>query len=49
MMKKILLLITGLCLLNTPFYAQTSADSLSIVSTQWETTIASDGIVHNGR
>ncbi len=46
MKRKASLLITGLCLLSISLHAQTSADSLTIVSTQWETTIASDGIVH---
>mgnify|MGYP003297401818 FL=1 len=46
MMKKISLLIAGLCLLNVTLHAQTSADSLTIVSTQWESTVASEGIIH---
>ena len=46
MMKSISLLIAGLCFLSIGLQAQTSADSLTIVSTQWETSVASDGIVH---
>ena len=45
-MKSISLLIAGLCFLSIGLQAQTSADSLTIVSTQWETSVSSDGIVH---
>ena len=46
MTKSISLLIAGLCFLSIGLQAQTSADSLTIVSTQWKTSVASDGIVH---
>jgi len=35
-----------LCSLTCSLFAQTEADSIAIVSAQWETTIASDQIVH---
>lgn len=46
MKRRISLFIAGLCILSITLHAQTSADSLTIVSTQWETSVSSDGIVH---
>ena len=46
MKRRLSLLIAGLCTLNMALRAQTSADSATIVSTRWETTVAQDGIIH---
>ena len=46
MKKRITLLFTWLCLLCTATFAQTSADSIAIVSAHWETNVSEDGIVH---
>lgn len=46
MKKRITLLLTCLYLLSTALFAQTSADSIAIVSAQWETNVSEDGIVH---
>lgn len=45
-MKRISSLIAGLCFLSISLHAQTSADSLTIVSAKWETSVTTDGIVH---
>ena len=45
-MKRISSLIAGLCFLSIYLHAQTSADSLTIVSAKWETSVTTDGIVH---
>ena len=46
MKRRLSLLIAGLCTLSMALRAQTSADSATIVSTRWETTVAQDGIIH---
>lgn len=46
MERRLSLLIAGLCTLSMALRAQTSADSATIVSTRWETTVAQDGIIH---
>jgi exopolysaccharide biosynthesis protein len=35
-----------LCSLAVSIYGQTTSDSIAIVSAHWETTVASDGIIH---
>ena len=46
MRRRFVSLITILCSLAVSFYGQTTSDSIAIVSAHWETTVASDGIVH---
>lgn len=46
MKKRFSLFIAWLGCLSLALHAQTSADSLSIVSAQWETTTSTNGIVH---
>ena len=46
MRRQFVLLITLLCSLTVSLYGQTTSDSIAIVSAHWETTVASDGIVH---
>ena len=46
MRRRFVSLITILCSLAVSLYGQTTSDSIAIVSAHWETTVASDGIVH---
>lgn len=46
MKKNILLFLTWLCALGFPLSAQTVADSVVLVSAEWETTVSPDGLVH---
>ena len=46
MKKRFLSLITLIFGLSISILAQTEADSIAIVSAQWETTKTSDGIIH---
>ena len=46
MKKRIFSIILLLCSLTVSLHAQTEADSMAIVSAQWDTLIGQDGIVH---
>ena len=46
MKKQFIFLFTLLCSLTSSLFAQTEADSIAIVSTQWETTVTPEGMVH---
>lgn len=46
MKKRIFSIILLLCSLTVSLQAQTEADSIAIVSAQWETTTGQDGIIH---
>ena len=46
MKKRFLSLITLIFGLSISILAQTEADSIAIVSANWETTVTSEGIVH---
>ena len=46
MKKQFVFLFILLCSLTSSLFAQTAADSIAIVSAQWETTITPDQIVH---
>ena len=46
MKKQIFSILILLCSLTVSLYAQTEADSMAIVSAQWDTLIGQDGIVH---
>jgi len=46
-MKKVLfMLFACLCSMSLSLFGQTAEDSITIVSTQWETNVSPDGIVH---
>ena len=46
MKKQFIFLFILLSSLTSSLFAQTEADSIAIVSAQWETTVTSDGIIH---
>ena len=46
MKKQIFSILILLCSLTVSLHAQTEADSMAIVSAQWDTMIGQDGIVH---
>ena len=46
MKKQIFSILILLCSLTVSLHAQTEADSMAIVSAQWDTLIGQDGIVH---
>ena len=46
MKKRIFSIILLFCSLTGSLYGQTEADSIAIVSAQWETNVGQDGIVH---
>lgn len=46
MTRRLVSLIMILCSLAVSIYGQTTSDSIAIVSAHWETTVASDGIIH---
>ena len=46
MKKQIFSILILLCSLTVSLYAQTEADSMAIVSAQWDTLFGQDGIVH---
>ena len=46
MKKRIFSILLLFCSLTGSLYAQTKADSIAIVTAQWETTVGQYGIVH---